>query len=238
MIKTLRGFAGAVLMMTGSFFATANAAVQVHAVTVERVVDGDTVHAKDSDNKIVKIRMQGIDSPESHLITDRGPVAQLPWGKDASTSLQKLLKKGDKVELEDFGRDKYGRTLGHVIINGINTNIEQVRRGQAISYLICEVGGCTEEHFEELHAEEIMAACEGAKRAGVGVFDPSNPLTEMPFEFRLKHQKRSPDKFVGNYRTRQYVQPKDYKSIPVCDRVFFLSENDARKSGFTLAIQN
>jgi endonuclease YncB( thermonuclease family) len=238
MIKTLAGVAAAVVLMTGSFFTTAIAAVQIRAVTIEKVVDGDTVHAKDAKNQIVKIRMQGIDSPESHLITDRGPVAQLPWGKDASTSLQNLLRKGDRVELEDFGRDKYGRTLGHVVINGTNTNIEQVRQGQAISYLICEVGGCTEEHFEELHAEEIMSACKSAQNAGIGVFDPANPLREMPFEFRLKHQKRSPDKFVGNYRTKQYVQPKDYKSVPVCDRVFFLSENDARNSGFTLAIQN
>jgi len=238
MIKTLGSVSGAVLMMAGSFFTTANAAVQIHSVTVERVVDGDTVHAVDSKNKTVKIRMQGIDSPESHLITDRGPVAQLPWGKDASNSLQKLLTKGDKVELEDFGRDKYGRTLGHVVINGLNTNIEQVRRGQAVSYFICEVGGCTKEHFEELHAEEIMAACKSAQKAGIGIFDPANPLREMPFEFRLKHQKRSTDKFVGNYRTKEYVQPKDYKSIPLCDRVFFLSENDAKKTGFTLALQN
>jgi endonuclease YncB( thermonuclease family) len=227
--------AAAVLMLTSSMFATAKAAVQVHQVTVFRVIDGDTVHVKDSKDQVIKIRMQGIDSPESHLITDHGMVGQMPWGQDASDSLQKMLKKGDKVELEDFGKDKYGRTLGHVILNGKNANIEQVRKGQAISYIICEVGGCTDEHLEELHAEEVIAACHSAKQAGLGVFNPANPLTEMPFEFRLKHQNRTADKFVGNIATKEYVQPKNYKSIPVCDRIFFLSENDAKKSGYTLA---
>jgi endonuclease YncB( thermonuclease family) len=233
--KTMVVLATAVLMMTSSMFATAKAAVQIHQVTVVRIVDGDTVHAKDKKNQIVKIRMQGIDSPESHLITDHGVVGQMPWGEEASLSLQKMLKKGDQVELEDFGKDKYGRTLGHVILNGKNTNIEQVRKGQAISYIICEVGGCTDEHLEELYAEEIMAACHAAQRAGLGVFNPANPLTEMPFEFRIRQQNRTADKFVGNYVTKEYVQPKDYKSIPVCDRIFFLSEKDAKKSGYTLA---
>jgi len=236
--KSLR-MRGAVwgLVVLGSAFGTANAAVTIRKATVQRVVDGDTVHVLDSKNQTLKIRMMGIDSAESHLPTDHGVVGQNPWGERATRSLQSILKKGDRVEVEDFGKDKYGRTLGYVVLSGLNANIEQARRGQAISYLICPAGGCTREELEDQHADEIVRSCHAAQVAGRGVFNPANPLREMPFEFRLRQQKRQPDKFVGSLMTRQYVKPERYRNIPVCDRVFFLSESDAKKSGFTPAFQ-
>jgi hypothetical protein len=58
----------------------------------------------------------------------------------------------------------------------------------------------------------------------------------MPFEFRLRIQKRRPDKWVGDLKTRQYVSPEKFKEIPVCDRIFFLSEADAQSLGFKAQI--
>ena len=239
MAKRESGLAGvvAVAVMWGSIFGTAEAAIKIRHATVDRVVDGDTVHVRDSKNQLIKIRMMGIDSAESHLPTDHGVVGQNPWGEAAAQSLQSILKKGDRVEVEDFGVDKYGRTLGYVVLNGLNANIEQARRGQAISYLICPAGGCSREELQDQHADEIVRSCHAAQVAGRGVFNPANPLREMPFEFRLRMQKRQPDKFVGSLMTRQYVKPERYRNIPVCDRLFFLSESDAKKSGFTPAFQ-
>lgn len=201
-------------------------------VVVKKVVDGDTVHVLDSKNNLIKVRMHGIDSAESHLVTEHGVVGQQPWGDQAAESMAQILQKGSKVELEYFGQDKYGRTLGHLVVNGLNANVEQVRLGHAISYVICELGRCTDKNLEEVRSGEIMEACRAAQKAGRGVFNPSKPLREMPFEFRLRHQKRKADKYVGNMLTREYLSPDRYKEIPVCDRVFFLSEKDAQNLGF------
>jgi endonuclease YncB( thermonuclease family) len=187
---------------------------------------------------LLKIRMQGIDSPEWHLVTDAGVVGQLPWGRDAGEALNRMIPKGARVELEDFGHDKYGRTLGHLTHRGRNINIEQVRSGQAISYIICEAGRCDEDFLAEIHAGEVVDACHQAETQGLGVFNPRNRLREMPFEFRLKHQRRKADKFVGNLKTRTYFSPNQYKQVPVCDRIFFLSEKDAQALGFTLDSKN
>lgn len=208
------------------------AAVGVRSGNVIRVVDGDTVHAVDSQKNVIKIRMQGIDAPESHLITDTGSAGQLPWGPEASDSLKKLVKVGDRVEIEDFGTDKYGRTLGHILLNGRNVNIEQVARGQAVTYIICDRGQCSQEKLEQLHSNELVAACRSAQKAGLGVFDPSRPLQEMPFEFRLRMQNRVADKFVGNLATKEYYSPARYKEVPVCDRIFFMTEADAKSLGY------
>ena len=211
----------------------ASAAMKLRDVTVAHVVDGDTVHTVDSRNQLIKIRMQGIDAPESHLVTEHGVAGQLPWGKDSSNSLASLARKGDRGVLEDYGTDKYGRTLGHVVLNGTNLNIEQVRKGQAISYIICDPGNCSEESLEEQHASEIIEACRYAQSKGAGLFNRANPLKEMPFEFRLRLQNRKPEKFVGNVVTKEYVSPENYYEIPICDRIFFMKEADARKLGYT-----
>ncbi len=55
----------------------------------------------------------------------------------------------------------------------------------------------------------------------------------MPFEFRLRMQKRKADKFVGDFATQQYRRPAEYKKIDVCSRVFFMKEDDAKKVGYT-----
>jgi len=227
-------FRGAIVVgsLLAVFAGSAQAKVSVRSFVIDRVIDGDTVHGHDDQKQPVKIRMQGIDSPESHLITDEGRFAQAPWGDEASNSLTRMLPVGSRAELEDFGQDKYGRTLGHIVLNGLNANIEQVRQGQAVSYIICEAGGCSKQYLDDLHVEEITTACRSAQKAGLGIFNPSKPLTEMPFEFRLKHQHRKADKFIGSLTTREYVAPGRHSEIPVCDRIFFLNEQDAKASGF------
>jgi len=211
----------------------ASAAVVTRKLVVDRVVDGDTVHGRDSSNQVIKIRMQSIDAPESHLPTDHGVVAQAPWGDLSGKALTRALPKGTRVELLDFGKDKYGRTLGHLILNGTKINVEQVRQGQAVSYIICEPGHCTEQALEEIFVAEVQQACHEAQKAGRGIFNPKNPLLEMPFEFRLRAQKRQADKYVGNLVTHEFVSPENYRQIPVCDRIFFMNQKDAKALGYS-----
>lgn len=95
---------------------------------VERVVDGDTllVHVGTREERV---RLLCVDTPESvHPDKSRNT----PLGREASTYLKSRLE-GLQVRLEgeteDEKRDRYGRLLSYVIVDGLNINVELVREG-------------------------------------------------------------------------------------------------------------
>ncbi len=97
---------------------------------VKHVVDGDTFWIDDGSIKGLKIRLIGIDAPESRS-TGRKEVSY--FGKEASGYLEKLIG-GKRVRLEfDAGRyDRYGRTLAYVYLeDGTFVNARLVRDGYA-----------------------------------------------------------------------------------------------------------
>lgn len=104
--------------------------------TVLRTVDGDTFVARlDGEDGEWKIRMLGIDTPET--VDPRRSVAC--FGKEASKKLAELLT-GTRVRLESDPqadeRDKYGRLLKNVILeDGTDVNAFMVREGFAHAYL-------------------------------------------------------------------------------------------------------
>jgi endonuclease YncB( thermonuclease family) len=71
----------------------------------------------------VKVRLAEIDAPEK---------AQ-PFGKRSKQSLSDLCYK-KTANLEIQTRDRYGRSVATVTCNGINANVEQVKRGMAWVY--------------------------------------------------------------------------------------------------------
>jgi len=79
-------------------------------ITVNRVVDGDTFEVT-WDGKTEKIRLIGIDTPET--VHPSKPVQE--GGKEASNfSKEQLTGKTVFVELDVEERDRYGRLLGYV----------------------------------------------------------------------------------------------------------------------------
>ncbi|MFD2960152.1 MULTISPECIES: thermonuclease family protein [Olivibacter] len=91
---------------------------------VIRVADGDTITILDSDNTQVRIRLYGIDCPESHH--DFGTVAKK---FTADHCFQKVVT----VEVKDI--DRYGRTVGIVLLpDGKNLNKELLKAGLAWHY--------------------------------------------------------------------------------------------------------
>ena len=87
------------------------------AVYVDRVVDGDTVAVHDKKGKEFKIRVEGIDCPESSQV----------FGLDA-TDLLKKLTIGKTLQLEVSGKDRYQRTLGFLYgVGGENINLAMVQ---------------------------------------------------------------------------------------------------------------
>lgn len=87
------------------------------------VADGDTITVLDADKVQHKIRLSGIDAPEK---------AQA-FGQRSKESLSALVF--DKaVAVETDKRDRYGREVGKVLVNGKDANLEQVQRGFAWHY--------------------------------------------------------------------------------------------------------
>ena len=86
--------------------------------TVINVHDGDTITVLVSESK-EKVRLNGIDCPESNQ----------PWGQQA-TQLTRQLVDRKEVTVTDFGRDKYHRMIGQVVLSdGRNLGQELVREG-------------------------------------------------------------------------------------------------------------
>jgi micrococcal nuclease len=98
--------------------------------TVTRVVDGDTFWINDGSAKGLKIRLIGVDAPESR---NSGKKLKGYYGNEATAYLTKLIS-GKKVRLEyDVGRlDRYGRTLAYAYLeNGTFINADLVKNGFA-----------------------------------------------------------------------------------------------------------
>ena|ERR1035437_1189779 len=100
-------------------------AVNAETITgqVVSVADGDTIAVLDADKVQHKIRLAGIDAPEK----------KQAFGNRSKESLSDLVF--DKtVNVETEKRDRYGRQIGKVLVNGQDVNLVQVERGMAWFY--------------------------------------------------------------------------------------------------------
>lgn len=100
-------------------------------LTVTKVVDGDTFWLDDGTSQGEKIRLIGVDAPESRK-TGKKEIGY--FGKQAKEYVTNLLS-GKKVKLEfDVGRyDQYHRTLAYVYMeDGTFLNAELVKQGYAM----------------------------------------------------------------------------------------------------------
>lgn len=87
------------------------------------VADGDTLTVLDSNKVQHKIRLAGIDAPEK---------AQ-PFGSRSKESLSELAYE-KLVTVETDKRDRYGRLVGTVLVDGRDVNLIQIERGMAWFY--------------------------------------------------------------------------------------------------------
>ncbi len=103
------------------------ASLTCNAATIEGnvvgVADGDTITLLDSTNTQHKIRLSGIDAPEK----------KQPFGNRSKESLSDLVF-AKTVTVETDKLDKYKRNVGKVLVNGVDANLEQVKRGMAWHY--------------------------------------------------------------------------------------------------------
>lgn len=91
---------------------------------VVNVADGDTITVLDSTKQQHRIRLLHIDAPE------RGQA----YGRVAQKALAQKINQR-QVQVKYKGKDRYGRILGEVFLNGESINLWLVQNGLAWPYI-------------------------------------------------------------------------------------------------------
>lgn len=133
------------------------------------VSDGDTVTVLDTIHTQWKIRLMGIDAPEK----------KQAFGNKSKEHLSGFLF-NKQVAVEYSKQDKYGRTVGKIIVNGVDANLEQVKAGLAWHYKQYQREQSEVDRITYAQAEEQARA---AKR---GLWSDTNPTP--PWGWR--HQRK------------------------------------------------
>ena len=134
---------------------------------VIKVSDGDTITVLDSNNQKYKIRLKGIDAPET----------QQAFGDISTQSLIELVYDKEVVVHWDK-KDKYYRILGKVIVDGRDANYLQLKKGLAWYYKQYEKDLNNEDKKKYAEAEEW------ARNYTEGLWADANSIP--PWEFRHK----------------------------------------------------
>jgi endonuclease YncB( thermonuclease family) len=130
------------------------------------VVDGDTITVLDAEKVQHKIRLAGIDAPEKTQA----------FGNRSKESLSYMVF--DKtVNVETEKRDRYGRQIGKVLVDGRDVNLVQVERGMAWFYRQYQ----REQSPNDRKLYE--AAEDAAKAAKRGLWRDTDPVAPWDFRF-------------------------------------------------------
>ena len=124
------------------------------------VTDGDTIRVLDARKQQHRVRLFGIDAPESHQA----------FGSRARQCLADLAFQKN-VTVAYTEKDRYGRILGTVFVGRQNLNLELVKAGMAWHYVY--------------YAQNMTALAEAEKEARQyrrGLWADAQPVP--PWEFR------------------------------------------------------
>ncbi|MDX6612002.1 MAG: hypothetical protein QOD75_1188 [Blastocatellia bacterium] len=192
---------------------------------VINVHDGDTITVLDQDNKKFHIRLQGIDAPE--LKQEAGAVSQ--------QNLSRMVL-GKQVTIVWTKVDKYRRTVGTIMLDGRDINIEQVKAGMAW-------------HFKKYEDEQspedrrtYAAAEQSARAAQLGLWkSPATPTAPGDWRQEVKAKRWGPPPpvgtIIGNSNSKKYHRPDcaGYRDMAETNRVFFKTVEEAEAAGYRRA---
>lgn len=133
------------------------------------VTDGDTVTVLVNEQDQYKIRVSGIDAPEK----------KQAFGQKAKEKMSGLVF-GKDVVVEWNKRDRYGRTIGVVLVDGQDAGLELIRSGLAWHYKQYQ------REQSPADRERYGAAEEAARAERIGLWSDAEPTP--PWEWR--HRRR------------------------------------------------
>ena len=138
------------------------------------VADGDTITILDSSDTQHRIRLEGIDAPETHQPfgeQSRLGLSGMIFGKDVSVSYQKI--------------DQYGRLVGKILLDGRDINLEQVKAGMAWHYKFYEDEQTPEDRDAYAKAEDE------ARAVRRGLWQDPNPVEPSAFRKEEKRERQN-----------------------------------------------
>lgn len=122
-------------------------------VTLVRITDGDTIRV-DAGGREERVRLIGIDTPERDEC----------YFREATEHLRSLLEERPLTMVRDVSdRDRYGRLLRYLYVDGRFVNALMVRDGYASAATYPP---------DVAHAPELVAAEREARLAGRGLWAP------------------------------------------------------------------
>ncbi|MCZ4319184.1 thermonuclease family protein [Aequorivita viscosa] len=128
---------------------------------VIKIADGDTFTLIFDNGYNVRVRLNGIDTPEK----------KQAFSKKAKQELSSMIF-NKNVRVDYSSKDRYGRVLGDVYVGDLNVNEEMIKRGMAW-------------HYKKYSDDENLAHLEiEAQRNKIGIWSDPNPIP--PWEFRKK----------------------------------------------------
>ena len=142
---------------------------------VIKVSDGDTLQVRTSEETKLKVRLYGIDAPETEKSNRRtGKVSKpgQPFGEEAYKALQSKVV-GKKVRVDIIAVDRYKREVGIVYLESRNINLQMVKEGWAWAYT---------QYLDRPYASEYLDTEKEARTKRLGLWQQLNP--QPPWEFR------------------------------------------------------
>lgn len=123
------------------------------------VTDGDSIVILTGDKQQIKIRLEGIDCPETNQ----------DFGNRAKQATVDLCF-GKEVIVQKTGEDRYGRTLAYVYVDDLCVNKQLLKLGMAW-------------HYKQYNKDQELAKLEvEARENKIGLWSQSNPTP--PWEYR------------------------------------------------------
>ena len=140
---------------------------ELHTTGV-RVIDGDTVEVLIDGQQSERVRLIGIDAPES----------KQEYGKESTTTLEECVA-GKPVVILYKKKDRYSRILGKVMAGKTDCNFYQVGVGSAWHYKQYQNEQPNDDKYAYSDAEKV------AKMHSNGLWQ--NPEPEAPWLYRKTH---------------------------------------------------
>lgn len=112
-----------ILLLLATLLVTIPSVADILQGRVVGIADGDTVTVLDASRTQWKIRLMGIDAPEK----------KQSFGNKSKEHLSDLVF-NKQVTVEYNKKDKYGRTVGKILVDGVDSNLEQIKAGMAWHY--------------------------------------------------------------------------------------------------------
>lgn len=149
------GCCGLVAACSPAFVGSAQPATGVTNAVVVRVIDGDTADIRQDDRGRLRIRILGINAPETHRkgwsVGCYGPESAA-WATSFLPVGQRVSVTGDPTQA---ATDRYGRTLAYIDLpDGRDFSMESVRAGMS---KVVTYGKRPVARFDDLSAAETAA---------------------------------------------------------------------------------